>query len=156
LLLVTLALASLTVYVGTFKHPNTLAAAILQGAALVVGVAAAYFFARASIQSAAKELVATRAFSAFRRVENIYKALGNLLGVQDEQLVKFLAMRTGETRGIVDIYVEMAIETTRQLLIQQINTADDALADWRDLVPEVQQIEAQAEARDLGAKDAAE
>lgn len=146
LVLVSLVLAGLTVYVGTLKHPNTLAAAILQGATLFFGAFAAFIFARASVGSAARELIRPHARSAFRRVRNIYGALGSLLQVLDDQSLTFISLRSEDSPSMLGYeYVDMTIQMLKYLITAQLSTADDALADWRDLVPdEVRQIEEDA------------
>ena len=147
LVLVSLALASLTVYVGTLRPPNTLAAAILQAGTILSGTFTAWVFARASVQSAARELIRPHARSAFRRVRNIYQALGRLLRELDRQSLVLFDLRTeGSPNDTIGYeYVDMTMQHLKQLVIAQVSTVDDALADWRDLVPEdVRQIEDEA------------
>jgi len=143
LVFVSLALAALTVVVATLKHPNTFAAAILQATTIVFSTVGAFVFAQASVRSAAEDLIRRQARSPFRRVRSIYQELGSLLKVLDLQSEKLLALRTGEGSGTLDYeYVDMTIQMLRQLITTQVGTADDALADWRDLVPEeVREIE---------------
>jgi hypothetical protein len=147
LLIVSVVLAGLTVYLGALKHPNTLAAAILQAVTIVFSTGGAFVFARASVQSAAQEMIRGQARSPFRRVRSIYRELGSVLEALDQQSARFLSLRQGDNPSTLDYeYVDLAMQMLRHLITVQANTADDALADWRDLVPdEVQQIEEEVE-----------
>jgi hypothetical protein len=156
LLIAALGLAAGTVLVAIQKHPNTPLAAVLQGLALLFSAVGAYVFAQASVQSAAQELISKQARSPFRRVRAIYRELGQLLEILDRQSSQFLVLREGNDPGTLNYeYVAMTMQMLRHSVTSQANTADDAMADWRDLVPdEVAQIEQQT--RELeGDSDAA-
>jgi hypothetical protein len=129
-----------TVYVGTRKQPNALAAGLLQAITLVFSTVGAYYFATASARVAAEEMVRPHARSAFRRLQNLYGGLGRLLIEVNTQI----AFQD-------DDKARLGLQTLRSMVIEQASTADDALEDWRDLVPdEVQRIEIEVKARTEG------
>lgn len=131
-------LAVATVYVGTRKVPNALAAALLQAITLVFTIVGAYYFATASARVAAEEMVRPHVRSAFRRVQNLYAGLGRLLREIDSQL----DFHVGDDKAM------LSLQLIKSIVIEQASTADDALEDWRDLVPdEIQQLEQQAQKR---------
>jgi hypothetical protein len=102
LLVGSIAIAILTVYVGTRPHPNTLATALLQAITIVFSTYGAYMLAKASIEDAARELVSRQARPAFRRVRSIYEALGRLLELIDTQSVEFRMRRNSDGQDTVD------------------------------------------------------
>ena len=146
---VSIGLGALTVYVGTRKTPNTFATLLLQAITLVFGTYGAYVFAKASVEDAARALVTPHARSAFRRVRNIYEALGRLLDLIDRQSAAFTLMRKSGMPDTLDYEtVRLTMLMLERIVAEQVNTVDDALEDWRDLVPdEVQQIEEQVRRR---------
>ena len=149
LVAVSIGLGILTVYVGTRTHPNTFATLLLQAITLVFSTYGAYVFAKASVEDAARALVTPHARSAFRRVRSIYEALGRLLDLIDRQSVNFNVARKPSVPDTLDYEtVRLTMLMLERIITEQVSTVDDALDDWRDLVPdEVQQIEDQARRR---------
>lgn len=137
LIVVAVMLGVTTVYVGTLRQPNTLAAALLQAITFVFSIVGAYFFATASARAAAEEMVRPHARSAFRRLRNLYEGLGRLLAEVSAQI----AIQD-------DDKARLSLQILKSMVVEQASTADDALEDWRDLVPdEVERIEAEVNAR---------
>lgn len=143
LVAVSLVLAGVTVYVALQKPSNILAAAVLQAITLVFSTYGAYVFATASVQSAAQELIRPHARSAFRRVRRIYEALVRIVQLIEQQLAEFdVARQPGNLSAVDYQYARLTLVMLGQIVTEQANTVDDALEDWRDLVPdEVQAIE---------------
>jgi hypothetical protein len=131
------------------KTPNTFATALLQAITLVFSTYGAYIFAKASVEDAARALVTPHARSAFRRVRNIYEALGRLLELINSQSLSFnMTRHTGSPDTLDYESVRLTMLMLERIIIEQVNTVDDALEDWRDLVPdEVKQIEDQVQQR---------
>jgi hypothetical protein len=144
---VSVGLGALTVYVATRKNPNTLATSLLQAITLVFGTYGSYVFAKASLEDAARGLVTPHARSAFRRVRNIYSALGRLLELMNRQSSHFNVIRDAGTLDYENVQLTMLM--LERIVIEQLNTVDDALEDWRDLVPdEVKAIEEQVQKKE--------
>jgi hypothetical protein len=127
-------LAGVTVYVGVQKTPNPLAASLLQAITLVFTVAGAYIFGTASASVAAEEMIRPHVRSAFRRQRNLYMGLGRL----ESEINLQMSLQS-------DVTARLQMAVFRSMITEMINTADDALEDWRDIVPEdVKQIEDEA------------
>jgi hypothetical protein len=153
LIVASVALAALTVKVGTQmppkgEEPNRLATSLLQGITLVFGTFGSWLLGRDTSREAAREAVRPHARSSFRRVLTLYRALGRL---RDTSVLEadYLAEQQDE-EGRVDLGLALAsLDKIRLMSIEQTDTADNALDDWRDLAPEeVAKIEQVAGATD--------
>jgi hypothetical protein len=123
--IVALALAVLTVIVGVHTPSNPLATSLLQAFTFILSVLAAYIFAKASADAAAKDLVRPHARSAFRRQKGLYMGLGRLIDEIDAQM----SVQTDENS-------RLGLKVLRVMIIEQLGMSGDALDDWRDLVPD--------------------
>lgn len=80
-----------------------------------------YQIGRQTSKDAAREMIKPHARSAFRRVMSLYRTLSRVATVIAEPDSKNDAQKLTMIEGIV---------------VEQINTADDALADWQEVIPE--------------------
>lgn len=142
-----IALAIVTVVVASAKTPNRPAAALLQALTLLLTIGASFAVGRASARVAAEDLLRPHARSAFRRGFGLYLAFGRLnQSIQERQLL--IQEATNEDGTVDSRYVSMALDLLRAQVIEQIGTANDALGDWRDIVPdEVRAVEAEYQVR---------
>lgn len=140
LAVVCVALVIILVCVSSSRSLTPLEAILLQIVILVTGLSASYLFSQRSARVAAEQLVKPHARSAFRRLMSLYSGLFYL---------KKLIERHREPDAEAESQVVEAIEAVVNL---QVNTVEDALEDWRDIVPdEVANIE-----RRLGEHERAE
>jgi len=141
--------AVITVIVAGASHPNPLAAGLLQGIAVVLSVAASFWFGRLATEQAAADSLRPHAKSAFRRVVGLFRAFGNISDTIDFQMVT-LEQIASENHGHLEVaHVRLVMDALKAQAVAQISTVNDAMDDWRDLVPEdVQAIEEQARTRD--------
>jgi hypothetical protein len=110
---------------------------LLQVISLFLGMVGSYVLGRESASDAARELIKPHAKSAFRRLLSLYYGLSRL--VQAIQTVRM----TNSSEKISSILDKLEV-----MVIDQIRTADDALDDWHDIVPEdVDQIRDQIKKR---------
>lgn len=150
-LLVSGVLAVVTVLVGTQAEPNKLATALLQGITLVLSTAGSFVLGKAASREAAREVIRPHARSAFRRVQNLYMALGRQRQALNTEQIRLarLCVETGDGENLAFEHVRGSMLALEYMVVEQISTADDALEDWRDLVPdEVAAIEAEARRRE--------
>lgn len=99
---------------------------LLQVFSLGLGLLGSFVFGRESAREAAKDLVKPHARSAFRRLVSLYQSLSRLAkAIQSARLV-----------NISDPVYPFVLDKLESLVIEQIATANDALEDWRDIVPE--------------------
>jgi len=119
------------------KRPLTnLEAVLLQAFALGAGLLGSFIFGRQSAQKAAREVVKPHARSAFRRLWSLYQSLSRLAQAIEES--KNANSSSGDS--IKTSYEYLPI--LQAIVTEQLSTADDALEDWRDLIPEdVEELE---------------
>ena len=80
-----------------------------------------YQIGRQTSKDIAREMIRPHARSALRRVMSLYRTLSRVAGVIADPDPKNDALKLTMIEGIV---------------VEQINTADDALADWQEVIPE--------------------
>lgn len=99
---------------------------MLQTFSLSAGLIGSFVFGKQSAEQAAKELIKPHARSAFRRLIFLYQSLSRLAK----------AIEKGKQKTISDNNEGAVLEKIEAIVVEQIATADDALEDWRDIVPE--------------------
>jgi len=102
---------------------------------LAVGMLGSFLVASVSARDAASDMVRPAARSAFRRTKSLYVALGRFL---NEIEARRNALRLLKDQGnLVSMdRVELALDVVKAQVTEQIQTANDAMEDWRDLVPD--------------------
>ena len=113
-------------YEASRRDFSQLDSVLLQLFSLFIGVTASFYFGRQSAKSAAKEIIKPHARSAFRRLLSLYKSLSRLAAVIEV---------SRRNKGISSEGISV-LDRLQATVIEQIATADDALEDWRDIVPE--------------------
>ncbi len=107
------------VYLATIRTFTSLENILFQTIALSIGLAGSFFFGRQSAKANAREMIEPHARSACRRLLTLYRGL----------------LRVGKTiRGNEGDAVKLKI--IKAIVEEQVFIADDALADWQDVVPE--------------------
>lgn len=119
----------------------------------LLGLTGSYLFGQESAQAAAREIVRPHAVSAFRRVVSLYEALGRFT-VSIEERRSQLTRVANKADGSVPIpLVDASLDLLITQVTEQIGTANDAVADWRDIVPdEVERISRELRARREGSR----
>ena len=101
-------------------------AGLIQLFALSFGFLASFIFGQISAEHAGRELVRSHARSAFRRVLSLYRSLSRLASVIESDR-EATGGRSGSAKG--------TLEKLEAIVVEQIATAGDAVADWRDICP---------------------
>ncbi|MFT3930635.1 MAG: hypothetical protein QM709_10115 [Spongiibacteraceae bacterium] len=110
---------------------------LLQSFSLIIGLAGSFLSGSHSAKDAAREIIKPHARSAFRRLISLYESLSRVGG-------EISASRSNGSNSD-DSVVLARLEA---IVIEQLATADDALEDWNDIVPEdVAELKAKLEAR---------
>ena len=122
LLLLGLGVSGFFVYEATARTITPLEGVLFQFFALVAGLTGSFIFGKQSARAAAREIIKPHARSAFRRLASLYLGLSTIARV-----IK-------AARNLRSDSVELA--ELDGLVMGQLATADDALEDWRDIVPE--------------------
>lgn len=107
-----------------------LEAVLLQAFSLFAGLIGSFLFGRQSAEGAARQMLKPHARSAFRRLLSLYQSLSRMARVIESARVDPQDW-SGRNLG-----ADRTLEVLRAIVTEQISTADDALEDWRDLVPE--------------------
>ena len=124
LLIICVAFVATLVVVSSNRALSPLESILLQVFILATGVWASYLFSQQSAAKAAREMMKPYARSAFRRAMNLYFGLSSIM-----ELIGQSKDHTEQASGHVVELIEVAVN-------QQLNTASDALEDWRDIVPD--------------------
>ena len=109
-------------YVSTTRALTYLELTISQALPLVVGLVGSYIFGKQSATKDGREIIKPHARSAFRRLLSLYMSISRVANIIE---MSKNPEDSHETLGKVEVVVR-----------EQLATADDALDDWRDIVPE--------------------
>lgn len=136
LIIMSLSISALVVYTTTTRTLTTVESILWQVFALTAGLAGSFIFGRQSAREAAREIIKPHARSAFRRLLSLYQSLRR-------------AATTVELAQQSDSYEkhEVAFAKIEVIIVEQLAATDDALEEWRDIVPE--DVEELTQNRDL-------
>ena len=122
LIFISLMLMFLFAYTATKRALTEVEAIVLQFLALLAGVGGSYIFGRRTSKESIRETIEPHARSAFRRLISLYRSISRVAQIiEAEEPPRDDASK---------------IDIIRAIVVEQIATADDALADWQDVVPE--------------------
>lgn len=121
LISVSIILMVLFAYVATGRPLTQVEAIGLQFLALFAGLLGSYIFGRQVSRGSIGEIIKPYARSAFRRLISLYRSLSRVARIIEED-------------GHGDATSKISI--IKAIVVEQIATANDALADWEDVVPE--------------------
>ena len=126
LILASIAVAVLFLITASFRDLTGLENIFFQVLILGISLGGSFIFGRESALEAAKDLIKPHAKSAFRRLLSQYRSLGRLVE----------AIQSAKQANNLDSINFLVLDKLESLVIEQIATADDALEDWRDIIPE--------------------
>ena len=112
---------SLFAYIATKRALTEIEAILLQFFALLAGIGGSYIFGRKTSKESIRETIEPHARSAFRRLISLYRSISHVATIIESEEPRDDASK---------------IDIIRAIVVEQIATADDALADWQDVVPE--------------------
>lgn len=122
LMIIAFVVAGFSVYIATQRTLTGLENTLLQAFSLVSGLIGSFYFGKQSSIDTAKQIMKPHARSAFRRLISLYESLSRVaFEIESSKLNGDEAITIAKMEAIV---------------IEQLATADDALEDWRDIVPE--------------------
>ncbi len=141
IILVALAICIATVFLFIASHRvlSSLENILFQIFSLGVGLVGSYILGKQSALKAARDLLKPHARSAFRRLVSLYRGLTR----------DIIAIRAARPVNVSEPIAASILDKLEGMFIEQIGTADDAMEDWRDIVPEdVEELRAQLKPRD--------
>lgn len=122
LILASIVILGIFGYVSTLRTLTNLELIISQIFSLVMGLFGSFIFGRQLATKVSREVIKPHARSAFRRLLSLYASISRVASI--------IVM----SKDSEDTYV--TLEKIEAIIIEQLTTADDALEDWRDIVPE--------------------
>ena len=121
LIFISLMLMGLFAYTATERALTEMEAIVLQFLALLAGIGGSYIFGLRTSKESIRETIEPHARSAFRRLMSLYRSISRVAATIDSE-------ESGDAAAKIAII--------QAIVVEQIATADDALADWQDVVPE--------------------
>lgn len=119
-------LGALFTYVSSIRNLTSLEGTLMQFMTYGLGLYGSYIQGQDKMHENAKDLIKPHARSAFRRLASLYESLSKLAyAVRDSKVI----MAQNQLALLV-------LERMDGIIDGQISTADDALEDWRDIIPE--------------------
>lgn len=138
-------LFALTVVVTGNEHASELSKGLLQFIFFAAASGLAIDLGRQSLKQGTADVLKPHGLKAVRRIFRLGQAIGSFSGAIATQ--RELMQRRGEEQnGNVEIFeVEGAFATLESYVTAQLGIVEDAIEDWRDVVPsEVEAIEERA------------
>lgn len=125
LFLVSILVVAVFLVTANRRHLSDTENVLFQIFSLSAGIVSSYLFGRMSAKDTALEIIKPHSRSAFRRLVSLYKSMGRLIRVLRERKAQDTSKNPEATLDLVEAIV-----------VEQISYADDAMEDWRDVVPE--------------------
>ena len=113
-------------YVATTRPLTDMESVFLQVLAVSTGFTGTFMVGRLSATNAAREIIKPHARSAFRRLLSQYQSLHRMATI---------IIDSSRDSNMPD-QCQQVLARLGEIAIAQISTADNALADWEDVVPE--------------------
>ena len=126
LIIVSIVVAVIFTVTASFRDLTGLENVFFQVIILDISLTGTFIIGRESARESAKDLIKPQARSAFRRLLSQYRSLGRLVE----------AIQSAKPANNLDSVNFLILDKLESLVIEQIATADDALEDWRDIIPE--------------------
>jgi len=126
LVVASIVVAIIFVKVASERPLTQLESGFFQALALSLGLLGSFIFGRQSAKRSAREIIKPHARSAFRRLLSLYNSLSRLASTIDHA-------RSSNSNSMEE---EAVLDKLEAIVTEQIATADDALEDWRDIVPD--------------------
>ncbi len=112
---------------------------LLQIIFLAIGCSVSFFVGQKSVEKAAKEVIKPHARSAFRRLIFLYLTLRRAAA----------AIESAQHSESQENY-QVILARLEEIVTAQLMTADDALSDWDDIVPEdVKELKQKLQSEDI-------
>lgn len=120
-------LISIVIFVclAAIRDLSNLENVLLQFIFLLIGCYVSYRVGQKSVKQTAREMIRPYAKSAFRRLVTLYRSLSRASSV-----IK------SEPESESDTDPQMMLAKLDMIITEQLDTAEDALEDWNDIVPE--------------------
>lgn len=122
LIILAIMVAIIQIFISSQRQLSSLENTLLQIFSLLLSFIGSYLIGKHSATDAAKEIIKPHARSAFRRLMSLYTSLSRVA-------IEIARSKEHQSK-------EITLERMEVIVIEQLATADDALEDWRDIIPE--------------------
>ncbi len=126
LIVASIAVAIIFVKEASEQPLTQLESVTLQSITLFLGLLGSFIFGRQSAKRAAREIIKPHARSAFRRLLSLFNSLSRLA----------TTIQNARSSNIESTKDSAVLDKLEAIVTEQIVTADDALEDWKDIVPD--------------------
>ena len=92
---------------------------------LLAGVGGSFIFGQQSVRKAAKDIIKPHARSAFRRLLSLYHSLSRVAATIESSQTSSLPVEN-----------QVTLAKLEAIVVEQLASADDAIEEWKDIVPE--------------------
>ena len=141
LIIASITLAVIFITTASGRPLTQLEMVFFQVITLCLSISGAFIFGRQSAMQAAREIIKPHARSAFRRLLSLYNSLSRL------------ATTITNARSSEPMENSPILDKLEAIVTEQIVTADDALQDWTDIVPDdVDELRKKLERMEKGGK----
>ena len=131
------------VFIAATRSMTTLENVFLQVLSLVIGIGVSLYISKQSAEKTAREIIKPHARSAFRRLVSLYESLSRA----SNEIQSINNLESPEDYKVL-------VAKLDTIVTEQLSTADDALEDWNDIVPDdVEELRENLENRIQGGID---
>lgn len=139
LIVASIAMATVFILVASSRELSTLELVTFQAMTLFLSLAGSFVGGRQFADASTEQSLRRHAKSAFRRVLSLYRGLSRIAALVTER----------------DVDGQKVLPVVEAIVREHIDTADDALEDWREIVPEAADVlQTTIHARSLGEDNA--
>lgn len=118
--------SALFVVISSIRNLTALENTLLQVFSIALGLAGSFIVGKEGSKQDAVDMIKPHARSAFRRILSLYTSLSRLAAE-----IEFQKERLSTNKA-----AQNSLDKLQSIVIEQIGTADDAIEDWRDIIPE--------------------
>ena len=125
LIIICLVVSGYFIDVAATRSLTYLEGVLLQLFSLLAGVGGSFIFGRQSARKAAREIIKPHARSAFRRLLSLYHSLSRV------------AVTINSSQNFESpVENQVTLAKLEAIVVEQLASADDAIEEWKDIVPE--------------------
>lgn len=127
---------AITILITSRKEVTDFELGLLQFILFAGGAALTWIFGRRSVKAEAEDLIRRDGQKAIRRIVNLADGVTYFDGILNRESTQ-LEVMAGDNDGMVPVAaVGAAFDALADHVPGQLRTLDDAIQDWRDIVPE--------------------
>ena len=125
LIIISLVVSGYFIHVAATRSLTYLEGVLLQLFSLLAGVGGSFIFGQQSVRKAAKDIIKPHARSAFRRLLSLYHSLSRVAATIESSQTSSLPVEN-----------QVTLAKLEAIVVEQLASADDAIEEWKDIVPE--------------------